>query len=242
MSTGPNKPRPPAPPTRPSRPPEPARPGHRGDPAAERTASRSGPRITSGSSSTRSSSRARSSPRTSRPTSSTGSARSTRSSRPSSTRSCTTPTSRSSKRPGAGCTTWCTRAETGESLKIRVLNVSKQELFKDLEKAVEFDQSSLFKKIYEEEYGQLGGQPYGMLVGDYEFGRIAEDISLLKMISGVAAAAACAVRRRRQPEDVRLRQLHRAGQPARPGQDLRAASNTPPGNRSASRRTRATSP
>src|SRR5438045_3961809 len=81
------------------------------------------------------------------------------------------------------------QCETGESLKIRVLNVSKRDLFKDLEKAAEFDQSSLFKKIYEEEYGQLGGQPYGMLVGDYEFGRNAEDISLLKMISNVAAAA-----------------------------------------------------
>jgi type VI secretion system protein ImpC len=81
------------------------------------------------------------------------------------------------------------QSETGESLKIRVLNLSKRELFKDLEKATEFDQSQLFKKIYEEEYGQLGGQPYGMLIGDYEFGRSAEDISLLKMISGVAAAA-----------------------------------------------------
>src|SRR5262245_21016222 len=81
------------------------------------------------------------------------------------------------------------QTETGEALKIRVLNVSKRELFKDLEKAAEFDQSALFKKIYEEEYGQLGGQPYGMLVGDYEFGRTAEDIQLLKMISGVAAAA-----------------------------------------------------
>ena len=70
-----------------------------------------------------------------------------------------------------------------------MLNIKKQELFKDLDKAVEFDQSSLFKKIYEEEYGQLGGQPYGMLVGDYDFGRNAEDVSLLKMISGVAAAA-----------------------------------------------------
>ena len=67
------------------------------------------------------------------------------------------------------------QSETGENLKIRVLNVTKHELFKDLEKAAEFDQSSLFKKIYEEEYGQLGGQPYGMLVGDYEFGRSAED-------------------------------------------------------------------
>ena len=81
------------------------------------------------------------------------------------------------------------QSETGENLKIRILNVSKRDLFKDLEKASEFDQSSLFKKIYEEEYGQLGGQPYGMMVGDYEFSRSPEDISLLKMISNVAAAA-----------------------------------------------------
>lgn len=81
------------------------------------------------------------------------------------------------------------QSETGENLKIRVLNVSKKDLFKDLERAAEFDQSSLFKRIYEEEYGQLGGAPYGMLVGDYEFSRTAEDVSLLKMISGVAAAA-----------------------------------------------------
>ncbi len=81
------------------------------------------------------------------------------------------------------------QSETGENLKIRVLNVKKQELFKDLEKAVEFDQSSMFKKIYEDEYGVLGGTPYGMLVGDYEFGRGAEDVQLLKMISNVAAAA-----------------------------------------------------
>ena len=113
------------------------------------------------------------------------------------------------------------QSETGENLKIRVLNVKKQELFKDLEKAVEFDQSNLFKKIYEEEYGQLGGQPYGMLVGDYEFGRSAEDVSLLKMVSGVAAAAHAPFVANAEPEAVQLRQLHRAGQPARPGQDLR---------------------
>ncbi len=80
-------------------------------------------------------------------------------------------------------------SETGETLKIRVLNVSKKDLLKDLEKASEFDQSALFKKVYEEEYGQLGGQPYGMLVGDYEFGRSPEDISLLKFTSQVAAAS-----------------------------------------------------
>ena len=81
------------------------------------------------------------------------------------------------------------QSETGESLKIRVLNVSKKDLLKDLEKAVEFDQSTLFKKAYEEEYGQLGGEPYGLLVGDYEFSRHPEDINLLKLISNVAAAA-----------------------------------------------------
>src|SRR5205823_4478120 len=81
------------------------------------------------------------------------------------------------------------QSETGDALKIRVLNVNKRELFKDLERAVEFDQSALYKKVYEEEYGQLGGEPYGMLVGDFEFSRHPEDVSLLKMISGVAAAA-----------------------------------------------------
>lgn len=81
------------------------------------------------------------------------------------------------------------QSETGKTLKIRVLNASKKELLKDLEKAAEFDQSNLFKKIYTEEYDQLGGFPYGMLVGDYEFGRHPEDVSLLKMISNVAAAS-----------------------------------------------------
>jgi type VI secretion system protein ImpC len=81
------------------------------------------------------------------------------------------------------------QTETGTSLKIRVMNASKRDLLKDLEKAAEFDQSALFKKIYEEEYGQLGGKPYGLLVGDYEFGRTAEDISLLKLVSNVAACA-----------------------------------------------------
>jgi type VI secretion system protein ImpC len=80
-------------------------------------------------------------------------------------------------------------SETSENLKIRVLNVTKRELARDLERAAEFDQSALFKKLYEEEFGQLGGKPYGMLVADYEFGRNSEDISLLKRLSNVAAAA-----------------------------------------------------
>ena len=53
------------------------------------------------------------------------------------------------------------QTETGTTLKIRVLNVTKKELLKDLEKAAEFDQSALFKKVYEEEYGTFGGQPFG---------------------------------------------------------------------------------
>ena len=77
-----------------------------------------------------------------------------------------------------------------------------------------------------------------MLVGDYEFGRSAEDISLLKMISQRRRRGARAVRRRRQPQDVQHGPLHRAAQAARPGQDFRAASNTRPGNRSASRKIR----
>jgi type VI secretion system protein ImpC len=81
------------------------------------------------------------------------------------------------------------QSETGESLKIRVLNVKKNELQKDLEKAVEFDQSTLFRKCYEEEYGQLGGEPYGLLVGDFHFSRTADDINLLRLISNCAAAA-----------------------------------------------------
>jgi type VI secretion system protein ImpC len=81
------------------------------------------------------------------------------------------------------------QTETSPTLQLKVLNVSKRELFRDLEKAVEFDQSAMFKKVYEEEYGVLGGHPYGLLVGDYEFDRSPEDISLLKMVSNVAAAA-----------------------------------------------------
>ena len=61
--------------------------------------------------------------------------------------------------------------------------LTKRELAKDLEKAVEFDQSSLFKKIYEEEYGILGGHPFGMMVGDYDFGRTAEDVGALQKIA-----------------------------------------------------------
>lgn len=81
------------------------------------------------------------------------------------------------------------QSETSTMLKIRVMNVSKDDLRKDLERASEFDQSALFKKVYEEEYGTFGGAPFGCLIGDYEFGRHPQDMSLLEQVSHVAAAA-----------------------------------------------------
>ncbi len=80
-------------------------------------------------------------------------------------------------------------ADTGESVKVKALGVTKKELLRDLQKAADFDQSTLFKKVYEEEYGQLGGEPYGLLVGDYEFDRTADDVAVLSWLSHVAAAA-----------------------------------------------------
>ncbi len=79
--------------------------------------------------------------------------------------------------------------ETGSRLKIRLLNVTKKEITADLEKATEFDQSQLFKAIYEDEYGTFGGNPFSCLIGDYEFGRHPQDVGTLEKISNVAAAA-----------------------------------------------------
>lgn len=79
--------------------------------------------------------------------------------------------------------------ETSTQLKLRIMNVSKHDLLTDLENAVEFDQSALFKKVYEEEYGTFGGHPYSCLIGGYEFTRHPQDILLLEKISNVAAAA-----------------------------------------------------
>ena len=79
--------------------------------------------------------------------------------------------------------------ETGTRLKLRLMNVSKKELLKDLEGAVDHDMSVLFKKIYEEEYGTFGGNPYSLMIGDYYFGRHPQDMALLQRLSKVAAAA-----------------------------------------------------
>jgi type VI secretion system protein ImpC len=79
--------------------------------------------------------------------------------------------------------------ETSASLKIRVINWSKRELIRDLTRASEFDQSQLFKRIYESEFGTPGGQPYGALIGDYEFNNQPEEIDALRLVSNVAAAS-----------------------------------------------------
>jgi type VI secretion system protein ImpC len=82
-----------------------------------------------------------------------------------------------------------TRTETGSMLKIKVLDVSKADLFRDLKSAESVSQSALFKKVYEEEFGVFGGTPFGVLVGDYYFDKSPEDVELLESISNVAATA-----------------------------------------------------
>jgi type VI secretion system protein ImpC len=81
--------------------------------------------------------------------------------------------------------------ETDETLKIRVLNVSKKDVARTLKKfrGTAWDQSPIFKKLYEEEYGQFGGEPYGLLVGDYYFDHSPQDTQLLGDLAQIAAAA-----------------------------------------------------
>jgi type VI secretion system protein ImpC len=81
--------------------------------------------------------------------------------------------------------------ETDEQLKIRVMSISKQDLGKTLKryKGTAWDQSPLFKKLYEEEYGQFGGEPFGAIVGDYHFDHSPPDVELLSEMSKIAASA-----------------------------------------------------
>ena len=83
--------------------------------------------------------------------------------------------------------------ETDEMLKIRVFNISKAEVGKTLKKfkGTAWDQSPLFKKVYEEEYGQFGGEPFGCLVGDYYFDHSPQDVELLSEMARIGAASHC---------------------------------------------------
>src|SRR6266496_4658163 len=83
--------------------------------------------------------------------------------------------------------------ETDEMLKIRVLNVSKKDLGRQLRryKGTGWDQSPFHKKVYEAEYGQFGGEPFGCLVGDYFFDHSPPDVEMLEQLANNAAAAHC---------------------------------------------------
>lgn len=83
----------------------------------------------------------------------------------------------------------CSQTSTGTQMKIKLMSATKQELLKDFKSAIDFDQSALFKKIYEEEFGTFGGAPFGALLGDYEITRQPTDFHFIQEMSHVAAAA-----------------------------------------------------
>jgi type VI secretion system protein ImpC len=105
------------------------------------------------------------------------------------------------------------QSETGTMLKIKVLNATKKELVRDFERAPDWDQGALFKKIYEEEYGRFGGDPFSALIGDYEFSRHPEDMDLLKQISSVAATAHAPFLTAASPELMNLDSFTNIGAP-----------------------------
>jgi type VI secretion system protein ImpC len=104
-------------------------------------------------------------------------------------------------------------SEMTPMVKVRVLNASKKDVLRDLQKAAEFDQSALFKKVYEEEYGIFGGEPFGALIGDFEFTKHPEDIELLEKISNVAAAAHAPFLTAAGPELLSLDNFSKLGEP-----------------------------
>lgn len=83
----------------------------------------------------------------------------------------------------------CKQTSTSTGLKIQVFNATKKELIKDFKTAVDFDQSALFKKVYEEEFGTFGGAPFGALLGEFDVSRQPEDMYFVEQMSHVAAAA-----------------------------------------------------
>ena len=116
-------------------------------------------------------------------------------------------------------------SETDANLKIRVMNVSKSELYRNLRlyPGARWDQSPLFKTVYEAEFGQLGGEPFGCVVGDYYFSHLPTDVQLLRDLSKIAGCGACAVLRGGRTDAAGHGHLDRAVQPARPQQGLRHA-------------------
>ena len=112
-------------------------------------------------------------------------------------------------------------SETGTALKLRVLNITKRELGRDLSRAIEFDQSQLFKKIYENEFGTPGGEPYGALIGDYEWTNHPDDLEISAAGVQYRGRRVRAVHLSGRGRHVRLRLVDRTVQAARSRQDLR---------------------
>jgi type VI secretion system protein ImpC len=83
----------------------------------------------------------------------------------------------------------CKQTSTGVQQKIKLFNAAKRDLVKDFKAAIDFDQSALFKKVYEEEFGTFGGAPFGTLIGQYEISRQPEDMYFIDQMSHIAAAA-----------------------------------------------------
>ena len=83
----------------------------------------------------------------------------------------------------------CKQTSTGQQLKIKLFNANKRELVRDFKTAIDFDQSALFKKVYEEEFGTFGGAPFGSLIGQFELSRQAEDMYFIEQMSHIAAAS-----------------------------------------------------
>ena len=112
-------------------------------------------------------------------------------------------------------------SETDEMLKIRFMSISKQELGRTLKryKGVGWDQSPIFKKIYEQEYGQFGGEPFGCIVGDYYFDHSPQDVELLGEMARIGSAAHCPFITGTAPEVMQMESAG-AGESARPHQNL----------------------
>lgn len=107
----------------------------------------------------------------------------------------------------------CRETSTGPMLKIKMLNTTKKELVKDFQTAIDFDQSALFKKVYEEEFGTFGGAPFAALVGDFEISRQPTDMYFIEQMSHVAAAAHAPFLSAASPELFGLESFTELGKP-----------------------------
>jgi len=107
----------------------------------------------------------------------------------------------------------CKESNTGATVKIKALHAPKRDIVRDFKTAIEFDQSALFKKVYEEEFGTFGGAPFGALIGDFEVTRQPEDMYFIEQMSHVAAAAHAPFIASASPELIGLETFADLGRP-----------------------------